>query len=171
MRSLLKRKGYTLINITGLALGMSVCLLILLFVQHELSYDDFHTNGDNVYRVVLDRKYPGRSTTYAIIPLSIGKAIQNENPEVLQSTRLFHLTQDENFYVKIGIRFLKKKMCWAQILIFSGYLRGNFYRGIFIAPCKNPIRQSSQRRWQKNFSAPQKMRWENHLNLILNAIF
>ena len=82
IRSLLKRKGYTLINILGLATGMAVCLLIVLFIQDELSYDNFEKNGDNIYRVVLERKYPGRSTSYSMIPLSIGEAIQHDYPEV-----------------------------------------------------------------------------------------
>ena len=51
-RNLLKRKVYTLINIIGLATGMAVCLLIVLFIQDELSFDKFHKNGDNIYRVV-----------------------------------------------------------------------------------------------------------------------
>ncbi len=63
VRSLLKRKTYTLINILGLATGMAVCLLIVLFIKSELGYDSFHKNADKVYRVVLERQYPGRSTS------------------------------------------------------------------------------------------------------------
>ncbi len=47
---------------------MAVCGLIVLFIRSELSYDDFQPNGDRVYRIVLDRQYPGRTTSYAIIP-------------------------------------------------------------------------------------------------------
>src|SRR4051812_18284982 len=89
VRNLLKRKAYTSINILGLAIGMGACLLIVLFIQDELGYDDFHSNGDDIYRIVLDRKYPGRSTSYSIIPQTIGEAVQHEFPEVLESTRLF----------------------------------------------------------------------------------
>ncbi|HXB44167.1 MAG TPA: ABC transporter permease, partial [Puia sp.] len=102
IRSLLKRKGYTLINVLGLATGMAVCLLIVLYIQSELGYDSFHKNGDNIYRVVLDRKYPGRSTSYSMIPQSIGEAIQHEYPEVQQCTRLFNFLGNGNFFVKIG---------------------------------------------------------------------
>src|SRR5215212_2255712 len=59
LTNLLKRKVYTLINILGLATGMAVCLLIILFIQDELSFDKFHEKGDQVYRMVLERKYPG----------------------------------------------------------------------------------------------------------------
>ncbi|MBL7698626.1 MAG: ABC transporter permease [Chitinophagaceae bacterium] len=50
-RNLLRRKAYSIINITGLAVGISCCLLITYYVQHELSYDRYHKNGDRIYRV------------------------------------------------------------------------------------------------------------------------
>jgi putative ABC transport system permease protein len=121
VRSLLKRKGYTLINVLGLATGMAVCLLIVLFIQSELSYDNFQDKGDNVYRVVLERKYPGRSTSYAMIPQSIGEAIQRENQEVVQSTRLFDfLGKTGIFFVKIGDKsFEERRVLLADSNFFS----------------------------------------------------
>jgi len=101
-RNLLKRKGFSLINILGLATGMAVCLLIVLFIQSELSFDKQHEKAGNIYRVVLERSYPGRSTSYAIIPQSIGAAIKTEYPEVLESTRLFNLGGNGNFFLRIG---------------------------------------------------------------------
>ncbi len=109
IRSLRKRKGYTLINVLGLATGMAVCLLIVLYIQSELGYDSFHKNGDNIYRVVLERKYPGRSTSYSMIPQSIGEAIQHEYPEVQQCTRLFNFLGNGNLFVKIGDKVFEEK--------------------------------------------------------------
>jgi putative ABC transport system permease protein len=102
IRSLLKRKGFTLINILGLATGMAVCGLILLFIRSELSYDDFQPNGDRVYRLVLDRRYPGRTTSYAVIPASIGQAIQKELPEITATTGLIDATNNGKFFLKAG---------------------------------------------------------------------
>ena len=102
IRNLLKRKAFTVINILGLASGMAICLLILLFIHSELGYDDFQVNGDQVYRMVLDRKYPGRSTSYSMIPPSIGQAVKHEFPEVRESTRLFDISGGQKFFVKIG---------------------------------------------------------------------
>ena len=101
-RNLLKRKGFSLINILGLATGMAVCLLIILFIQNELSFDKQHEKAKDIYRVVLERSYPGRSTSYSIIPQSIGGAIKAEYPEVLESTRLFNLGGNGNFFLRIG---------------------------------------------------------------------
>lgn len=54
VRNLRRHKGYTFINVTGLAVGMTCCLLIMLFVRDEISYDRFHENADRTYRVVSD---------------------------------------------------------------------------------------------------------------------
>src|SRR3569833_506532 len=102
VRSLLKRKAFTLINILGLATGMAVCLLIVLFVQSELGYDKFHDKGDRIYRTVLERKYPERTVAYSIIPMSIGPAMQKEFPEVEVATGLQNFAGNDNVFIKVG---------------------------------------------------------------------
>jgi len=93
IRNMMKRKGYSALNILGLAIGMAVCLIIVLFVSGELNYDNFHSKGDRIYRLVLERKYPGRSTSYAIIPYSIGvgdlTCIANIKPTINTMTEMF----------------------------------------------------------------------------------
>ena len=108
-RSLLKRKGFTLINILGLATGMAVCMLIVVFIRKELSYDRFEENGDRVYRLVLERKYPGRSSSYAIIPFSVGEAVSRESPEVEASTGFQDFTGTDPMLVRIGDRRFEEK--------------------------------------------------------------
>jgi putative ABC transport system permease protein len=56
-RSLLKNKGFSIINIVGLAIGLSCFLLIALYVVDELSYDRFYPNADRIYRVDADIKF------------------------------------------------------------------------------------------------------------------
>ena len=58
-RSLLKHRAYSFINIAGLAIGMACCIVILLIVQHQLSYDRFFANSDRLFRVVQDVKWGG----------------------------------------------------------------------------------------------------------------
>ena len=109
IRNLLKRKAYTLINILGLATGMTVCFLIVLFIRSELSFDNFQQKGDRVYRVALERKYPERSSSYAIIPISIGDAIRHEFPEVEENTRLLDAVTNDNLFVKIGDKVFEEQ--------------------------------------------------------------
>lgn len=103
VRNLLKRKGYSLINIFGLATGMAVCLLIVLYVQSELSYDEHHEKADDIYRLALHRSYPGRTTSYSIIPPSFAGALKTEFPEVKESVRIFNIGGGDNlFLLRIG---------------------------------------------------------------------
>lgn len=88
IRSLIRQKIYTLINLLGLSIGVSGCLLITMFVVNEFSYDKFHTNADRIYKIALERKYPNHSTNYAIIPHSFADVIMRDFPEVEAVTKL-----------------------------------------------------------------------------------
>lgn len=87
-RSLIKNKTYSLINIVGLSIGLTSCIIILLYVQDETSYDNFFENEDDLYRLVLERRYPDHVTNYAIIPAGFSEILAEEIPEIKQSTRL-----------------------------------------------------------------------------------
>lgn len=130
LRSLTRRKGFSLINILGLATGMAVCLLIVLFVQSELRYDEHHGNGQNIYRVVLDRLYPGRTTGYAAIPQSFGPAIQREAPEVKEVTRVFNFGGGGgNFFMRVGDKVFEEKNVLAVDSNFFRVFSGQFVSG------------------------------------------
>jgi len=88
IRSLLKQKAYSFINIVGLSVGLASCLLITFFVVDELSYDKFHKNADQIYKITLERKYPNHSTLYAIIPHSYAEVIMSDFPEVEATVRM-----------------------------------------------------------------------------------
>jgi putative ABC transport system permease protein len=91
-RNLLRQKVYAFINVTGLAVGVASCLLIVLFIRNEFSYDTFFEDHDRIYRMVLERKYPNHSTYYAIIPSSFEEAAKNDLPEIEESTQAFRFT-------------------------------------------------------------------------------
>lgn len=90
-RNIVKQKAYSFINLFGLSVGMACCTLILLFVQDELSYDKFHENSDNIYRVVTEGVFSGKERNFAIAPGPLGPALKKEFPEVLKYVRLFDL--------------------------------------------------------------------------------
>jgi putative ABC transport system permease protein len=87
-RSLLKQKVYSTINILGLSVGIASCLLIVLYVTRQLSYDQFHEKKDRIYKMVLERKYPNHSTNYAVIPHSFADVIVQDFPEVASTVRM-----------------------------------------------------------------------------------
>ena len=82
MRHMRRHWGYSLINILGLAIGMACCILIFLWVQHELSYDRFHEKADNLYLITVSGEQGiGTSSPWALVP-----ALKNDFPEILKGS-------------------------------------------------------------------------------------
>jgi putative ABC transport system permease protein len=89
LRSLWKHKTFTAINLAGLSIGMAACLLILQYVNFELSYDQFNTQAANIYRVFNDRYQHGKLVQHGTITYSgVGKAMQDDFPEVAAHSRI-----------------------------------------------------------------------------------
>ena len=70
LRNLVRNKSFTIINTLGLAIGIACCILIILFVRDEISYDKFHEKHDRIFRVVEKRSNPDGSVS--VVPLSSG---------------------------------------------------------------------------------------------------
>ena len=87
LRNLLRHKGYSAINISGLAMGMACAILILLWVQDELSYDRFHENADLLYRVEENQHYSDGIYHVNVTPYPAGPAFAAEIPEVVHASR------------------------------------------------------------------------------------
>ncbi len=87
-RNLLKNKFYSVINITGLAIGLAVGILILLWVQDELSYDGFHKQVDNIYRVELFGGTGASRQIWSVSVAPIGPLAKQELPEVTDAVRV-----------------------------------------------------------------------------------
>src|SRR3569832_107342 len=86
-RNLLKNKGFTAINILGLALGLATCLLIVFYVFDELSFDRFNAKADRIYRVNENVKFGGNEGVYAECPAPTAAALKGDFPEIEQVTR------------------------------------------------------------------------------------
>ncbi|MGX1927961.1 ABC transporter permease [Flagellimonas sp. 2504JD4-2] len=82
-RNLLKNKIYSFINIGGLAIGITACFMILQYVVFELSYDQFHVNKDQIYRIQQDRYDNGKlSTQWAGGAYAVGNSFSEQIPEI-----------------------------------------------------------------------------------------
>ncbi len=88
LRNLHRHKGYTVLNITGLAIGMASCLLITLYVIDELSFDRHHEQADRIYRVAVERQFPDHEEISATTPRPLASVLVDGFPEVVNSTRL-----------------------------------------------------------------------------------
>lgn len=116
IRSLKKKPGFTAINVFGLAIGMATCLSIMLYVDHETSFDDFQ--DDQVYRIALNRVYPEREVDFAVIPHSVGPQMLLDFPEVVAQTRLFRIPNVVTFQYE-GETVTEDKLIFADSTIFS----------------------------------------------------
>ena len=85
IRNIGKRKGYSFINISGLAIGMACCILISLYVRHELSYDRFHQDRNRLFRIVPSWEYPDGIQDYTRIAPAAIPAMLREFPEIEQT--------------------------------------------------------------------------------------
>ncbi|MDX9728034.1 MAG: ABC transporter permease [Bacteroidales bacterium] len=88
IRSIARHKVFTFLNIAGLAIGMSASLLILLWIQDELSYDKFNTKAENIYRVEEDQFYSGERYHVTVTPHPSGPVWKEKIPEIVEQTRL-----------------------------------------------------------------------------------
>jgi len=116
-RSLLKNKGFTAINVLGLALGLATCLLIVFYVFDELSYDKYNKNLDRIYRVNSDIKFGGNEKSYAVSPAPTAGALLNDFPEIEQATRF--RDKGGNKVKKGNQNIQEDRMVYADPSIFS----------------------------------------------------
>src|SRR3954467_4032315 len=88
-RNLLKSKGFSIINISGLAAGLACFILIALYVVDELSYDRYNRNADRIYRVNSDIKFGGGDLRLAVCSDPMGQTLKSDYPQVEEFTRIF----------------------------------------------------------------------------------
>jgi putative ABC transport system permease protein len=86
-RNLWKNKGYSAINVIGLAVGIATCLLLCLYVLDELSFDQFNKKADRIYRVNADLKFGGDNQKFAVGPDPLAFTMVREYPEVENAVR------------------------------------------------------------------------------------
>src|SRR5215216_3238489 len=91
LRYLARHKGYTIINILGLAVGISCCILIMLFVRSEWSFDRFHSKSARLHRAWLEEHYEGQIFTNTVTPIPLAPVLQAGLPEVQASCRIASL--------------------------------------------------------------------------------
>lgn len=85
-RNLVKHKGYSFINISGLALGIASCLLIMLYVKDELTFDKFHENGEDIYRVRSNSPFD-KGSLLEFVKMPVGPTAKEEIPSIINQSR------------------------------------------------------------------------------------
>jgi putative ABC transport system permease protein len=126
LRKMRQQKWYSLISVTGLAVGIACSVLILLWVKHELSYDRFHKNASTIYRVIMEDHLNDGVSVHPWLPFPLGPSLQNEFPEIAAISRY----RPDNMVVRYKEKsytetdFLTVDPSFFQIFSFP-FLQGN----------------------------------------------
>lgn len=104
LRTIAKEKTYSAINILGLTIGITCSLFLLMYILDELSFDRYHKNAENIYRVVSNIKEPDNAFTWAVAQIPLAEEVRDNYPEVVNAVRFFgtgrtlYKNGDKQFY-------------------------------------------------------------------------
>ena len=118
LRSFQNNKFYSIINLSGLIVGMAACFLLLMYLQHETGYDQFHAEGDKIYQVNLSVNFGGDAYNTSNTPPPVGETMQNEIPEIESYTRHF---MPGDMVVRYEDRLYTESHIWAVDSNFSDF--------------------------------------------------
>src|SRR5262245_61102693 len=118
LRNLWKNKIFSAINILGLSAGLACCILIFLFIQHELSYDKFNSKARSIYRLTSIMQGAGGETNLAVTPAPWAPIMKKDFPEIREYTRLL---KDEKVVLGEPGRqhFYETQMIYADSTLFN----------------------------------------------------
>jgi putative ABC transport system permease protein len=122
LRSLLKHKAYTIINITGLAIGLACFVLIAIYIRNEINYDRFFSNADNIYRVNTHVDVNGISNNYPAAHYPACFDMVKDYPEVVNATTMykaFYLSSVQPKVKRNDVEFEEKKFYFADSTFFT----------------------------------------------------
>ncbi|MBA2329709.1 MAG: ABC transporter permease [Flavisolibacter sp.] len=106
-RNLVKQKAFSILNITGLAIGLSCFLLIAVYVLDEISYDGYHEKADRIYRINSDLVFGGEEQRLPFTSDVIGATLKNDYPQVEEFVRIY--TSNGSKLVKKGNEFITEQ--------------------------------------------------------------
>ena len=116
-RKLWKHKSFSLINILGLTVGLTAGFLIFLYVSFELSYDNFHSKADRIYRVVADIKTPTETIKAGGPSWAVPPHLKLDFPEVEQAVRV---AGDDILLIRKGdVKFMETRVAWVDSAFFK----------------------------------------------------
>lgn len=116
-RNIIRDKGYSLINVLGLTIGITSSIFLMLYVQHELSYDKYHSNANHIYRVITNITEVDGEFTWSIAQTPFGPAVKDTYPEVTEAIRFIDLGRT---LFKVGeLKFYEEEIYAADSAVFD----------------------------------------------------
>lgn len=147
LRNLLKNRSYSLINIIGLTVGITCCLLISLYVKHELGYDKFQLKGDRLTRVIMEYNMGGVTNGGNYTSTKVGPSFKRNFPEVEQFARLTGSQRIVKYNDKV---FTEKRFIYADSTFFELFsfklIEGNI-ANVLVGPNKVVLTKSTAEKY------------------------
>ena len=116
LRNLTRNKGFSFINISGLAIGMAICILIMLWVQDEYNFDRFNEKADNIYRILYSYNVNGETRQHWRTPPPMARTIKEKYPEILDAARFYN---EGSVLLSVGDKKLKVQAGYTDRNIFN----------------------------------------------------
>jgi putative ABC transport system permease protein len=120
LRNFLRNWSYSLINLLGLTIGLTAVIVILIYVFHEFSYDRFHRQPENVYRIVTDINMAGNDQTFALAQTPLAPEVTRRYPEIISYTRI-HRSWNSILITREEQQFYEKKILYADSGFFKTF--------------------------------------------------
>jgi putative ABC transport system permease protein len=119
LRSLVKRKVYTLVNVLGLAIGITSFILIMLYVLDEMSFDRYQKKADSIYRVCMIYDFEGVGENSASMPFPVAFTLKDEYPDmVTEAVRVFNFQSNRNLVEYNDLKFNESRIFFADSTFF-----------------------------------------------------
>src|SRR5688572_19224143 len=135
-RNIRKDKTSSAINILGLTIGITCSLFLVMYILHELSYDKYHKNADNIYRVVTTIKEPDNEFTWAVAQIPLAEELQDNYPEVKNAVRFFGT--GKTLYKNGEKQFMEEEFFLADSTVFDMFT-WEFLQGDVNTALDNPF--------------------------------
>ncbi|SDP50286.1 putative ABC transport system permease protein [Mucilaginibacter sp. OK268] len=169
-RNLMKNKLYSLVNIIGLTIGIVSCLLIGIYIKHELGYDHFNKNADNIVRVTMEYNHGGASQKMAATGTRVGPQFKRMFPEISDYVRLYKNSQIVGYR---DLLFKEDNFIYAEPSFFKIFsyklIKGNVNEALN-APDKIIITQSAAKKYFHDEDPMGKILRSENKNYIVSAV-
>jgi predicted permease len=168
LRNLQRHKAFSLLNISGLAIGMACSIFILLWVQNELSYDRFNTNAKDIYRLTANAE----GFKVAVSPAGMGAGLQSEMPEIKSTVRV---SKPSTELLEVGTKKFEEKNIFYADSNFLQMFSFKLLKGNRNTALQNPdgilITEDMAKKYFGNEDAMGKIiRKNNHENLVVTGV-